>query len=95
MTLKVGHSTYLKAMRDYLIAKAESRNDSKDISPGFRLVLDRSWCVPSNKKFNHNQDDDVKYGQSACKKKCCENIVPLFQVIPAIDVYFRKSIVLE
>ena len=68
MTLKVGHSTNLKAMRDYLIAKAESRNDSKDISPGFRLVFDRPWCVPSNKKFNHNQDDDVKYGQLMLEK---------------------------
>ena len=79
MTLKVGYSTYLKAMWYYLIAKAESRNDSKDIGLGFRLVFDRPWCVPSNKKFNHNQDDDVKYGQSACKKKCCENIVPYFK----------------
>ena len=79
----------------YLIAKAESRNDSKDIGPGFRFVFDRSWCVPSNSKFNHNQDDDVKYGQSACKEKFWENFVTLFEAIPAIDVYFRKSIVLE
>ena len=69
MTLKVGHSTYLKTMWYYLIAKAEGRNDSKDIGPGFRLVFDRSWCVPSNEKFNHNQDDNVNYGQSACKEK--------------------------
>ena len=33
--------------------------------------------------------------KAPAKKKSCENILPLFQAIPAIDVYFRKSIVLE
>ena len=52
---------------DHLVTKADDRNDSKDIRPFFRFVFDRAWCVATHCVFNHNQKDNIEYGQHTCK----------------------------
>ena len=87
--------------RSHLIPKADDRNDSKDICPFFRLVFDRAWCVATHCILNHNQKDNIEYGQHTCEGVKEMTILPdIYKGLslahsPAIDTYCRKSIVLE
>ena len=101
VTLQVALLLKLEQDEDHLVSKADDRYDSKDIRPYFRLVFDRSRCVAPHCVFHHDQKDNVEYGQHTCQGMIEGNASEYTKddirltLLPAIDTYCRKSIVLE
>ena len=77
----------------HLITKADDRDDCENIGPNFRLVFDRPWCVPSPNILHHNKEDNVEYRQNTYREQ--NRQISVIDSVPAIETYWRKSIVLE